>query len=364
MDYFISNYNVSCLNGADSVVLEDSIMQKGYPVTAGSKMLESFTALFDAAVVEKLKAADAVILGKTKMDEFGASGLFDKSEQLSAAVSAVADGVSKFGLCNDYTGATAMQAAEQGLCYIHPTYGTVSRYGLIASASSMDQIGVVCRSPEDGFKMLSVISGYDERDGAMFPENTAAAHTADADFAKLRIGAPSNLCESGFDASSVGQYAQNHILVGFEMKYFDVYEQLMQILCCAELSNNISRYDGIKFGHRAKEYNSLRELYTKSRTEGFGMDVKLAAVAGAMVLSQDNYSELYDHAMRVRNLVRGSLDFDAYDVIAMPAPCLSRLCGLPSITMRGEGGAITFIADACCEDILRNFAAKAESAKD
>jgi len=167
---------------------------------------------------------------------------------------------------------------------------------------------------------------------------------------RLQMGVPMEaMWETG-----KGQLGQMQV-VEFELKYSDVYTQIMQILCCAEFSNNISRYDGIKYGYRAKDYGSLHELYTKSRSEAFGADVKLAAIIGAMVLSQENYTQYYDKAMRLRRLIRDSLDFDKYDVIVSPEHkkpvplCLcSRLCGLPSVSTP-EGA---YIADAGCEGVL------------
>ena len=373
MDSFISMYNINCPKGADSAVLEDSIMHIGRPATAGSYMLDSFIALFDATAVSKLEAEDVVILGKMQMDEFGAGGLFrmccpepgaeehpntcsGNQRHKSGVVEAVADGTATAGLCNDYTGAIAMECASRGIYYIHPTYGTVSRYGLIPAVSSMDQIGVACRTLADGFRFLQMISGHDEKDGAMLPEKGEAEKACESSAKKneLRIGIPSNLSKTGCDfAAAMTDLCKNHSKVEFELKYFEVYNQVMQILCCAELSNNISRYDGIKFGYRTKEYKDLHELYKKSRGEAFGEDVKLAALIGAMVLSQENYTRLYDKAMRVRRLIKDSLEFDKYDAVAVPCPCLARLCGLPAVSMQFNGCAVTLVADAGCEDVLK-----------
>ena len=376
MDYFVTRYDVDPEPGAGCIVLEDSIMHKGRPATAGSKMLENFISPLDATVVTRLEAAGIHILGKTKMDEFGVSGLFIDPElsdcgqaemdfrSCPGAVSAVADGVAPFALCNDYTGAVSRHAASHKLWYIHPTYGTVSRYGLIPAVQSMDQIGIVCKTPSEGFRILEIIAGYDEKDGAMFQDEGKLKIKSE----KLRIGVPMNVYDGALpDAAAIGMTGkglQNAEIVEFELKYFDVYAAVMQILCSGELSNNITRYDGIKFGHRAKEYGGLKELYTKSRTEGFREDTKLAAMLGAMVLSQGNYSRYYDKAMRIRRLVKESLDFGKYDIIAMPGEveccplafhALPRLCGLPALTMPLNGG--TFIANAGCEADLRSLVA-------
>jgi len=287
-------------------------------------MLENFVSPVDATVVERLAAAGAEIAGRVEMNEFGVSGVFNKEiPELTEAVSLIKNGKADVILCNDYTGAISRTAAIHGLYYIHPTYGTVSRYGLIPAVTSMDQIGILCGSSGVGFGVLRMIAGYDPRDGVMSENNSQIAAKLNESMQKITVSEP--VC-----------------------KYNDVYSQIMQILCCAELGNNISRYDGIKFGHRSKEYNGLRELYTKSRTEAFGDDVKLAAVIGAMVLSQDNYTRYYDKAMRLRRMIKDSFDFVSYDVIKTCCPVLSRLCGLPSLTTPEN----VYIANTEREDIL------------
>jgi Asp-tRNA(Asn)/Glu-tRNA(Gln) amidotransferase A subunit family amidase len=185
-------------------------------------------------------------------------------------------------------------------------------------------------------------------------EGTQGSWQSSAPHGKLRIGMPSNALAQGSDSIIAEKLALDFETVEFELKYVDAYSKVMQILCCAELCNNISRYDGIKFGYRAEGYRDLKELYTKSRTEAFGADVKLAAMAGAMVLSQGNYIRYYDKAMRVRRLIKESLDFDAYDIIAIPAAlrALPQLCGLPALTIPLSSGAVTLVADAGREDVL------------
>jgi len=341
-------------------------MYKGQPVTAGSKMLENFISPITAAAVAKLENAGIVVVGKAKMDEFGVSGLFPSASEeqksgISGAVAVVAEGEADFALCNDYTGAISIEAAENGLYYIHPTYGSVSRYGLIPTVASMDQIGIVCRSPEKGQHVLSIISGFDASDGVMPKSDPQTAknsrETAERDHENTdeihknpKVGVP--IGTTGLNADFNGQNLSSpYEIIEIELKYSAIYKQVMQILCSAELSAAISRYDGIKFGYRAKEYSNLEELYKKSRSETFGSDVKLAAIMGAMVLSEGNYLKYYDKAMRIRRLIRDSLDFQKYDVI-ISHPHLARLCGLPAVTIPHDGGALTLIANAGCEEIL------------
>ena len=387
MDYFADDYHTAPGPNAMSAILEDSIMQKGRPVTAGSKTLENYISPLDATVVTRIEAAGVSILGKAVMDEFGTAGLFtDGFEEPSGAVSAVADGAASFALCNDYTGSVRQQAAARGLCYIRPTYGTVSRYGLIHAVSSMDQIGIVCKTPEEGFKILAIIAGHDRKDGAMYPpcENEKVAG------GNIRIAVPADIISraAAQDVSAVAEFSKHFETVDIELKYYDVYDKVMQILCCAEISSNLTRYDGIKFGYRADGFRGLHGLYTKSRTESLGADAKLAALAGAMVVSQDNYNKYYDKAMRIRRLIKQSLEFDRHDAIIMPLPAgtagascrsgdtvepgyagaaandaaaggarlalcaLPQLCGLPSVTIMYQGGIVTLAAAAKQEDIL------------
>lgn len=376
MDHFITYYGIECPPGAESAVLEDSIMQKGRPVTAGSKILENFISPLDATVVTRLEASGIKILGKTKMDEFGAAGLFaEAKEESSGAVSAVADGDATFALCNDYSGTVRRQAAARGVCYIHPTYGTVSRYGLIPAAPSMDHIGVVCKTPADGFRVLSIIAGYDPKDGAMLPagqglgleglgfRGQGLGDEGDEGREGVRIGVPVNVLGQIPDTTAVEEFAKGFETVDFELKYFDVYAQVMQILCCAEISSSTTRYDGVKFGYRASGFKDLHELYIKSRTEAFGPEAKFTAIAGAMLLSQEKYDKHYDKAMRIRRLIKESLEFDKYDAIILPASggesgfrlalhALPQLCGLPSLTMPFNGSGITLVADAGGEGVL------------
>jgi aspartyl-tRNA(Asn)/glutamyl-tRNA(Gln) amidotransferase subunit A len=229
----------------------------------------------------------------------------------------------------------------------------------------MDQIGIVCKSPEEGFRMLSTIAGYDNKDGTMVADSgkLKAAQREQANVGKsdlIKIGVPVNVFAMNADDSAAAMLAKSFETVEFDLKYYDVYEQVMQILCSAELSNNISRYDGIKFGHRAKDYNGLNELYKKSRSEAFGADVKLVAVIGAMVLSQENYKRYYDKAMRLRRMIKESLEFDRYDAIVLPSHncnAISRLCGLPAVTTP----EFTLIADAGRENILEKVLKSVES---
>jgi aspartyl-tRNA(Asn)/glutamyl-tRNA(Gln) amidotransferase subunit A len=259
-------------------------MRKGKPVTY-SKSLEGFIAPFDATAITRLK-----------------------------------DPAEFYNLHNDVFGHVRTGAAKQGKCYIRPTYGTVSRYGLIPTVCSMDQIGIVCKDPAEGFAVLEQIAGYDEKDGAMFPEKSYSYTKADK--------AP---------------------IISREAPAYYVEQEVQCILMYAETMANLSRYDGIKFGYRTENYKGLEDLYIKTRTEAFGIEEKFATIMGAYVLSQENYERYYLKAMKIRRLIKQSLRFDEYDVLELPvASPLALLCGLPSLTF----GDVQLVANVKNENAL------------
>ncbi|MDR0272294.1 MAG: hypothetical protein LBI27_03130, partial [Clostridiales bacterium] len=283
--------------------------------------------LFNATVVERLSSYN--YSGRIETAEFGIGRAFINFSNSEF----------DFILCNDVFGEYRKFAAEKNLFYIHPTYGTVSRYGLIPVATSMDQIGILCKNPRDGFEVLSKIAGKDEKDGAMFPEEKY-------DFQKLE---------------------KEIKLVKFEdikLEYFDVCRHVMYILSSAEFSHNINRYDGIKYGYRTPESKGLNELYMKSRSEGLGSDVKFAALVGVTVLSHGRYSAYYEKSMKIRRLIKESLLFDEYDVIILPCTigkyeyensalyALANLAGLPSVSFSHKGNTVQLIANVKNENAL------------
>jgi len=330
-------------------------MQKDEPVTAGSKILNGFKSPITATVVERLLASGYKIAGRAETSEFGISG-----ENLGA-VKTLESGAAEYALCNDIFGNYRKQAPMSNLCYIHPTYGTVSRYGLVQTAASMAQIGVLCKNVTDGLTLLSKIAGHDPKDGAMFGE---ASYSYDKPADGIRIGIPAAVTAK---ADESARYAINELAGKFqqtsvELDYFDVYSQVMCILSSAEISNNISRYDGIKYGNRAAEYRGIEDLYVKTRTEAFGIDAKQAAIMGCLVLSQDYYEKYYDKAMRIRRLIKESSRFDDYDIIALPCNingdnnalfALAALAGLPACSFSYNGQGVQLIANARHEHLFK-----------
>ncbi|MDD4772736.1 MAG: amidase family protein [Eubacteriales bacterium] len=352
------------INTNRAVVLEDVIMQKGMTATAGSKILENFISPFSAAAADRLTDNGYVIAGRTKTVEFGIEDFFDDDNgEVPGAISAVAEGSAGYALCNDLFGRYRRTAPGSDCCYIHPTYGTVSRYGLIPLASSMDRIGVVCKSLPGGFELLSLIAGKDPNDGAMFPEeryNYAAPGKAPV------MGVPEQVIARA-DAETreaIHDLAGRFNAVNIDLEHFDLYKQVMYILSCAEIANNISRYDGIKYGYRASDYRDIDELYVKTRSEGFGRGTKLTAIMGAMVLSQRNYAPYYEKAMKLRRKIKESVRFDTYDIIVLPCAiegdrydnlslwALSGLAGLPSVTFSYKGRGVQLIAGMKNEGML------------
>ena len=280
-------------------------MREGKPIGFGDTLLENFLSPIDSTVASKLESAGATFV------EYDVCQ--NNQTELSDSVNSLLCGNADFALCNDYSGAISREAAKNGLFYIHPTYGTVSRFGLVPMVASMDQIGIICKSCEDGFKVLDIIKGYDSKDGIMHD----STHDTNKQYQDIN-----NLSA---DDIKVGEAT---------LTYSDIIEQVMQILCSAEITANVSRYDGIKFGYRAKTYKSLQELYKNSRSELFNSDLKLATLVGNMVLSEENYVKYYDRALRLRRLIKDSISFDEFDVLRIPSDfaAISRLCGLPSLT--------------------------------
>ena len=361
MDCFITDRGA---RGNNAAALEDVIMQKGKPVTAGSKILENFISPIDATVVSRLLENNIDIAGRAAPDEFGIIKLSGQGgEHLPAAVKAVSDKLAGFALCNDIFGTYRRRAAENGLCYIHPTYGTVSRFGLVPAVSSMDQIGIVCDNIPDGFRILSLIAGKDEGDGAMFPEKRFDYTKTGK---KIRLGLPFSIIDRADEATrkSIMSFAEKFETEKFEPEYFDICNRVMYILSCAEISCNIARYDGVKFGFRASGPADINDLYVRTRSEGFTRETKLTCIMGAMVLSRDKYVPFYEKAMKLRRLIKGSLRFDEYDLIVLPCATgkdpyenlslysIANLAGLPSVSFSHKGGSIQLIAGVKNENLL------------
>ena len=316
---------------------KDIFVTRGWRSTAASKMLADYVSPFDATVVEKLKTVGAVSLGKLNCDEFamGSSNEnsafgpvknpWDKSRvpggSSGGSAAAVAAGLVAAATGTDTGGSLRQPAAMCGITAIKPTYGRVSRYGMIAFASSLDQGGPMARSAEDCALMLDAMAGFDEKDSTSVPR-AAESFTRylgrdNAPLAGLRIGIPKEFFSAGLSAD-VGN-AVNAALAEFEKRgAIRVDISLPRtalaiaayyVIAPAEASSNLSRFDGVRYGHRAAEYKDLADMIAKSRDEGFGAEVKRRILVGAYVLSHGYYDAYYLQAQKVRRLI--AQDFQA-----------------------------------------------------
>jgi aspartyl-tRNA(Asn)/glutamyl-tRNA(Gln) amidotransferase subunit A len=327
------------------IAQKDIFCAKGWRTTCGSKMLENFIAPYDAHVISQFNNAGAVNLGKTNMDEF-AMGSSNETSYFGAVKNpwhqnAVPGGSSGGAACavaarlcaaatgTDTGGSIRQPAALCGISGIKPTYGTVSRYGMIAFASSLDQAGPMARSAEDLALMLNVMIGFDERDSTSLQRDKEDyARDVNKPLAGLRIGLPKEFFAEGLaqDVAScvhaaIAEYKKlGATIVDISLPNSRLAVPVYYVLAPAEASSNLSRYDGVRYGYRAPEYSDLTEMYEKSRAQGFGAEVKRRIMIGTYVLSHGYYDAYYLQAQKIRRLI--AQDFtDAFkqcDVILGP----------------------------------------------
>ncbi|USZ48380.1 Asp-tRNA(Asn)/Glu-tRNA(Gln) amidotransferase subunit GatA [Halomonas sp. DN3] len=328
------------------LALKDIFCTQGVKTSCGSKMLDNFVAPYDATVVEKLKAAGTVSLGKTNMDEF-AMGSSNESSfygpvknpwdldavpggSSGGSAAAVAAGLVPAALGTDTGGSIRQPAAFCGITGLKPTYGRVSRYGMIAYASSLDQGGPMARSAEDCAHLLNVIAGHDVRDSTSVARGVPDyTEELSAPLSGLKIGLPKEYFGDGLDAG-VNQAIREAIKV-YESLGASVREVSLPhtayaipayyVIAPAEASSNLSRYDGVRFGHRCDNPEDLIDLYKRSRAEGFGEEVKRRILIGTHTLSEGFFDAYYKKAQQVRRLIRQDfLDaFEEVDVLMGPA---------------------------------------------
>jgi len=292
------------------VAAQDNICTQGIVTEAGSKMLRGYVPPFDAAVIEKINAADMILLGKTAMDEFA------MGSGVSGAARAVAAGEAPAALGSDTGGGLRQSAARCGVTALRPTYGAVSRYGLIAHASSMDQIGPVARDAADCAALFDIIKGKDERDSTSVETHGSASP----------------------DKKSCASAAKD-IQAG-NMPPLDCALPAYSIIACAEAYSNLARYDGIKYGHASEKAQNLRETYALSRGEGFGPQAKRRVMLGIFVLGSGKYEAYYMKALRARRMIQQALlaALETCDVLSAPADdetslVAASLAGLPAIAL-------------------------------
>jgi aspartyl-tRNA(Asn)/glutamyl-tRNA(Gln) amidotransferase subunit A len=329
------------------VAIKDNMCTEGVPTTASSRILRGFVPPYSATVVTRLEAAGAVVVGKTNMDEFAMGSSTENSAtgttknpwdptrtpggSSGGSAAAVAAGMTPIALGSDTGGSIRQPAAFCGLVGLKPTYGRVSRYGLLAFASSLDQIGPLARSVEDAALVLQVIAGQDPHDATSSAEPVPDyLATLDRGVAGLRIGVPRDLVGDGVDASIVRGVSEalerwrsaGATIVDIALPHARYAIPVYYLIATAEASSNLARYDGVRYGHRAAlgKADGLQQMYDRSRDEGFGAEVKRRIMLGTYVLSAGYYDAYYLKAQQVRTLLRQDYDhaFEACDVVAMP----------------------------------------------
>ena len=325
--------------------IKDNICAKGLLTTCSSKMLANVVPIYDAHVIKKLRAEETIFLGKTNMDEF-AMGSTTESSYFQAthnpwnldrvpggssggSAAAIAAGEAIWTLGSDTGGSIRQPASFNGCVGIKPTYGRVSRYGCVAFASSLDQIGPITRDVTDAATVLNTICGKDEHDSTSLPvEVPDFTKALRQDVKGLRIGLPKEYYGEGLDPKvhaelkkAIAQYeAMGAEIVEISLPHTEYAVITYYIIAPAEASANLARYDGVRYGFRAANATSAPEMTTLSRTEGFGAEVKRRIMLGTYVLSSGYYDAYYKKAMQVRTLIRRDFDsaFEKCDVILAP----------------------------------------------
>ena len=404
---------ISPLAGVPLAVKDNICIEDG-TTTSASKMLENFKPPYNATVIDKMKEYGAVILGKTNLDEFAMGGSTETSYfgvtknpwdhnrvpggSSGGSASAVAAELAPYALGSDTGGSIRQPCSFTNLTGIKPTYGSVSRFGLMAYASSLDQIGPMARSARDCAVSLSMISGIDLKDSTSVMEDQfdfckqIESSDTTKDLKGMKIGIPANYFEKGLSddvKDKVLKAASEFKSLGaeteeFEIPLIDYAVPAYYIIACAEASSNLSRYDGVKYGFRSENAKDILEIYYKSRSEGFGTEVKRRIMLGSFVLSSGYFDAYYKKALKVRALVKKAFTdaFSKYDMILSPvSPTVSykigeqisdplsmymadiytisiNLAGLPSIALPcgiGEEGmpvGMQLIGDSFTEDKL------------
>ena len=350
--------------------IKDNICIKGTKTTCSSKMLENFISPYNASVIQKLEASNSIFLGKLNMDEFamGASteySAFQKTKNpwnlakvpggsSGGSAAAVAANMVPWALGSDTGGSIRQPASFCGVVGLKPTYGLVSRYGLVAFASSLDQIGPITKDVTDCAMLLNKIAGYDEKD-------STSANVEKKDYTKalnksvkgLKIGLPKEYFGEGINLEvkeKVLAVAKKYEEMGAiveecSVSTTDYALAVYYILACAEASSNLGRFDGIRYGYRTEHFNSLKDIYRNSRSEGFGPEVKRRIILGTYVLSSGYYDAYYKKAQKVRALVKKEFKelFEKYDVLLTPtSPTVAF-----DIGARSNNPLEMYLADVC-----------------
>ena len=343
-DEEMSSNSTKMLKGVP-IGIKDNICTKGERTTCASKMLENFIAPYDATVMEKINAEGMISLGKLNMDEFAMGSSTEHSYfkvtknpwnlntvpggSSGGSAAAVAAGLVPWALGSDTGGSIREPAAFCGVVGLKPTYGLVSRFGLVAFASSLDQIGTLTKDVKDSAMLLNVIAGHDKKD-------TTSSKVEKIDYTKslkndvkgLKIGVPKEYFGEGINVEvreAITKVIETYKKLGaiIEECSLDVADYALAsyyIITSAEASSNLSRFDGIRYGYRTKNYENLKDIYRNSRSEGFGAEVKRRIMLGTYVLSSGYYDAYYKKAQQVRTLVKNEYEknFEKYDILLTP----------------------------------------------
>ncbi len=328
------------------VAVKDNMCTKDVLTTCSSNILYNFKPTYSAQAVENLEAAGAVIIGKTNMDEFAMGSTTETSAfgatknpwneahvpggSSGGSCAAVAAEECSYALGSDTGGSIRQPSSFCGVTGIKPTYGTVSRYGLIAYGSSLDQIGPIAKDVTDCATILEAIASYDKKDSTSIPRDDLKFTDALVDDVKrMRIGIPRDYFGEGLDpevkeavlAAAKTLEEKGAIVEEFDLSLVEYAIPAYYVIACAEASSNLARFDGVKYGYRTSEYEGLHNMYKKSRSEGFGPEVKRRIMLGSFVLSSGYYDAYYLKALRTKALIKKAFDeaFSRYDVILGPA---------------------------------------------
>lgn len=328
------------------VAIKDNMCTEGILTTCSSKILENFYPTYTAEAVLNLEKAGAIVVGKTNMDEFAMGSTTETSAygvtrnpwntehvpggSSGGSCTAVSANECFFALGSDTGGSIRQPSSFCGVTGIKPTYGTVSRYGLIAYGSSLDQIGPVAKDVTDCATILETIASYDKKDSTSYKRDSYDFTSALVDDVKgMKIGIPKGYFGEGLDkevsdavmAAAKELEKKGAILEEFDLGLIDYAIPAYYVIADAEASSNLARFDGVKYGYRAEDYNGLHNMYKKTRSEGFGAEVKRRIMLGSFVLSSGYYDAYYLKALRTKALIKQEFDkaFSKYDMILGPA---------------------------------------------
>ena len=320
------------------VVLDDMILTKEIPTTAGSKMLDGYVSLFEAEVITRLTNAGYVLAGKSDVGEFNIDLLGETSyngaiisqgniKNASAEIIKSEEAIASINL--DVNGVCRRACAQNDLVSIKPTYGTVSRYGVIAVACSGETVSVMSNNTQTCQDVLDVIAGHDNKDGTSLDDNDCAKLKSESEVKSVKKVAILSSMLKGIDRDISAKIEKaKKVLQENSVELCVIDDEIIclsrpawNILMSAELCNNVSKYDGVKYGYRAQDFSGIDELYTNSRTQAFGELLKKAILFGSDTLSTENYKKVYDKALRSRRVILNEFNriFVEYDAILIPA---------------------------------------------